>query len=478
VSASRRILIVDDDIAARLRVRDLLERDGGCDVVEAEDGFAALDSARETPPDLVLLDLMMPGMSGLEVCAALRRDARTREVPIIVISAADESDAMLAALDAGAEDFLRKPYCAPELRAKVRTITRLNRFGALQRERDRFRWLLDRSLEPLIIADARGAVTYANGRARELFGLADGVGEDVVSAIRRGFHCDPVDAWAAWRELRWPAGEKFTLYRPETPQAPAGWYDVELQVIENGETLLRFTNRSGWLRRELETFAFQHLIAHKIRTPLNGLAPIFSYIATMQPAERDPEAHALLQLARDSAQRLQDTLCGVLRYHAAVFAPTTDSGQSLERASLVDILTNAADATGLLGRVLVTGRTAEFSHPELLEIVFTELFDNYAKYSRASVDGLTVDCQPHAEGGWDLRISAPVAHLGPEKMGQLGQPFRQPERLFTGDVAGVGLGISSVRHLLRWRGGDLRLEANSETGVLESRMYLPATFLA
>lgn len=470
-----RVLVVDDDLAVRLRLRDLLEREPRMQVEEAVDGFAALEAIARELPDLVLLDLMMPGMTGLEVCATMRRQARTREIPVIVLSAAEESEAMIAAIEAGADDFLRKPFCAPELQAKVRNITRLNRFRALTQERDRFRWLLDRSLEPLVIADQTGNVAYANTRAREVFGFGEAPGEDVVSVISRHFRCEPPGAFAAWRELRWPNDQKFSIYQPETPHAASRWFEVELQQLEHGkETVLKFTNRSGWVRRELETFTFQHLIAHKVRTPLNGLTPILSYIDSMQTKSADEEMTSLLRFARESADRLQDTLCSVLRFHAAVFAAPTEVPTNGARAPIVDVLEHAAESAGVAGRCAFSGEPITVTNPELLEVVFTELLDNYGKFSGDVEATIHVSCGRSATGDWEICLTAPGPDLAPEIIAQLGRPYWQPERVFSGEVPGMGLGLATVRQLLRWRGGDLRFEKNLKIGGVESRVILPA----
>ena len=346
------VLVIDDDLAVRLRIGDLLRKQGEFVLHEAADGPTGLATATELRPDLILLDIMMPGMTGYEVCTALRQQDATREVPIIVLSAAEESQAMVAALEAGADDFLRKPFYAPELRAKVRTITRLNRARALASERDRFRWLLDHSLEPLVIADDKGALLYANSRAREVFALGDRLGVDVATAISRHFRAEPADAWAAWRELRLPAGEAFAIFQPETEQVAARWYQVELHALDAtaSQTLIKFTNRSGLVRHELETFAFQHLIAHKIRTPLNGLAPILGFLASTEAGNLPADVADLLNLARESAVRLERTLTGILAHHAAMFAPGPRH-TAAERRPLAPAIIEAAEAAGLAGRV-------------------------------------------------------------------------------------------------------------------------------
>src|SRR5215472_16787437 len=104
-----RVLVVDD-IAAN---RDLLERRltrEGHQVVPVENGAGALDLLLAENFDLILLDLMMPGMSGFEVLCRLKSNSRTRHIPVIMISALDELDSAVRCIEAGAEDYLPKPF--------------------------------------------------------------------------------------------------------------------------------------------------------------------------------------------------------------------------------------------------------------------------------------------------------------------------------------------------------------------------------
>jgi len=121
------ILIVDDVAANRCLLRELLDT-GEYLLIEAPDGATALQIANRTPPDLVLLDAVMPGMDGFEVCRRLRADPRLAEVPIVMLTALDDEASRLAGLNMGADDFIAKPFNSSELRARVRTITRLNRY--------------------------------------------------------------------------------------------------------------------------------------------------------------------------------------------------------------------------------------------------------------------------------------------------------------------------------------------------------------
>jgi CheY-like chemotaxis protein len=119
-----KILIVDDEAAIREYEATLLG-ELGHEVLAAADGVEALRLAREKQPDLALLDIMMPELSGIEVCRQLRADPRTRDIRVIVVSAVDAKRALEESIIAGADDFLAKPINALELMVRVRSILRV-----------------------------------------------------------------------------------------------------------------------------------------------------------------------------------------------------------------------------------------------------------------------------------------------------------------------------------------------------------------
>jgi diguanylate cyclase (GGDEF)-like protein len=115
-----RVLVVEDDADTRAALGALLE-DAGYACAEAPDGESALDAVRSAPFDLLLLDLGLPRMSGADVRAAVRRDPRTRFLPIVFLSAHGGREEKVAELTAGADDYITKPYDAEELLARVGT---------------------------------------------------------------------------------------------------------------------------------------------------------------------------------------------------------------------------------------------------------------------------------------------------------------------------------------------------------------------
>lgn len=124
-----RVLTIDDDEAIT-ELLALLLKTYGFEVLAANSGEVALEMIRKDPPDVILLDLMMPGMDGWQVCAAVRQFS---QVPIIILSALDKPGDVASALDAGADDYLIKPVSSSVLVAHIHNLTRRAKNGQKQK---------------------------------------------------------------------------------------------------------------------------------------------------------------------------------------------------------------------------------------------------------------------------------------------------------------------------------------------------------
>ncbi|MCF5823940.1 putative bifunctional diguanylate cyclase/phosphodiesterase [Pseudomonas syringae] len=179
------ILIVDDDV----HVRDLLEvllQNQGYRTLTAESGLVALEMVDLHAPDLILLDIMMPGMDGYEVAAQLKAGKNTANIPIIMLSALDAQSARLSGLEAGAEEYLNKPVDSAELWLRVRNLLRLKSFGdylkshslileeQLQQrtiDLERFRTVMDASEDAIFLINRNTmSLIEFNRRACQLLG--------------------------------------------------------------------------------------------------------------------------------------------------------------------------------------------------------------------------------------------------------------------------------------------------------------------
>jgi PAS domain S-box-containing protein len=138
-----RVLVADDNADMRRYVSDLLS--GECDVAVAPDGAAALALAIADPPDLVLTDVMMPQLDGFGLLKALREEPTTMAIPVVMLSARAGEDGTVEGLEAGADDYLVKPFTARELRARVRANLELDRVRRARDQLDRSQALLDQA---------------------------------------------------------------------------------------------------------------------------------------------------------------------------------------------------------------------------------------------------------------------------------------------------------------------------------------------
>ena len=122
----QKILIVDDEMATLLPLKRSLESEGYI-VIEACNGYEAIKKSKLEMPELIILDLMMPGMDGIEVCNQLKKDSLTERIPVIMLTARDEVRDKVKGLEMGADDYVTKPFHLNELEARIRNILKRSR---------------------------------------------------------------------------------------------------------------------------------------------------------------------------------------------------------------------------------------------------------------------------------------------------------------------------------------------------------------
>jgi putative two-component system response regulator len=177
------VLIVDD-IAGNVRLVESLLAPDGYAVRTAGDGAEALRLVRAEPPDLLLMDVMMPDVDGFEACRAIKQDPSTRLIPVVLVTSLEDTASRIRGIEAGADDFVSKPFNAPELRARVRSLLRIKHYTDD----------LD-SAESVIVSlaltiEARDHTTAGHcerlSRYASALGQTLGLGDDDISALARG----------------------------------------------------------------------------------------------------------------------------------------------------------------------------------------------------------------------------------------------------------------------------------------------------
>jgi cyclic di-GMP phosphodiesterase len=180
-----RVLIADDTDSVRTLFRKLLTVDGH-EVIAVADGVQALDAARKHAPDVILLDVGMPHLDGLEVCRQLKSDPATRATPVVLVTGQSDMSDRIKGLEAGADEFLSKPVHPHELRARVTSLTRMKHLvDALAAAESAF-MTLARTIEE------RDPNTQGRGERLAMqavtLGRTLGLSPDEVSALQRGAH--------------------------------------------------------------------------------------------------------------------------------------------------------------------------------------------------------------------------------------------------------------------------------------------------
>src|ERR1700733_13246083 len=177
-----KILIVDDESAARAALEVLLRREG-FEVRDASDGQAALAECAAFRPDLILLDIVMPGIDGFEVCRRIKATPETRLTPVVLITGLSETEDRIKGINAGADDFLRKPIDMNELLARTRSLLKLKNYTDELENAEGVLFSLARSIE------ARDPYTRGHcGRLAEMsaqLGRRIGVSGEDIKALRR-----------------------------------------------------------------------------------------------------------------------------------------------------------------------------------------------------------------------------------------------------------------------------------------------------
>jgi PAS domain S-box-containing protein len=161
------ILVVDDEPNGRALLQGLLQQEA-YRVVAASNGSEAMELALEHRPDVVLLDVMMPVVSGYTVCQLMRNHALLQHVPILLLTALDDRASKLRGLEAGADDFLTKPFDPTELKTRLRTITRLNRFRRMFEEKARYERLVELAPDGIVVLDRNLQILECNAAFRRL----------------------------------------------------------------------------------------------------------------------------------------------------------------------------------------------------------------------------------------------------------------------------------------------------------------------
>ncbi len=469
------ILVIDDDPIVRQTIKSLLTGDD-VRLVFAENGMLGIEAAQKLLPDAILLDVMMPGMDGYEVCRTLRADPNLSEAHIVMLTSLDDRDARLTGFMAGVDDFITKPFDSFELHLRLKTITRINRYRRLMAERARFSWIVENSQEGYLLLNTDGVIQYANSSAQTLLYLPkDCVGVDVVAHAKKHYSLYPAETWAAWLTTPAPC----YLVQPETTNARAFWLlleAIDMPVKSENSRVVRVRDVTEMLSTHHDTRKFHNAITHKLRSPFSTMVMGMSMLQRQIHSLSESEIRSFMELSMESVNIMARDVNKILDY---IDGPLTmESNLLLEINSLPEIVQSAkvelslADAQTMIYPTLANSRLAISDYA--FELVLGELLENSRKFHPEHAPKVEVTVEPDGDNQFArVIVKDDGVSLTAEQLNWARLPYYQGEKFFTGETPGLGLGIPTVTSIIWQVGGQVTLSNREDCPGLIVTLSIP-----
>jgi two-component system phosphate regulon sensor histidine kinase PhoR len=459
-SGRRTVWIVEDSPLDAERARAILSADYALEVFV--DGNAMLERFAGGAPDVLVLDWVLPGPSGLELCQFIRsREGSISQVAILLLTAQHETDQVVQALDAGANDFLRKPYDDAELRARVAALIRGKELlERVEQAEQNVRTLLSNAPDALLAVDAHGEVVFANDEAEHALGASDKgslVGRNVAELLPE-LRVDVLRLGGSESLLPLPdlrVGEQ--IYSPIIRALPRDFAATRTVALRNV---------TEHRRNEARRLDFYSIIAHDLRSPLSAMmlrtAAILSGRRGVLAAQLTDDVRKIDANIRSMVALINDFL-DLARLEGAGYKierePVDVCG--LVRATVDDVRPLAEESQLTLHVELPEGRIEIAGDRRRLAQVLTNLLSNAIKFTpcggrvtarvRLNVDTVEIAVEDTGRG------IAPAA---------LATLFERYTRIIDPQhhVAGTGLGLMIVREIVEAHGGAVSVRSQLGAG--------------
>jgi len=462
-----KILIVDD-YPANVKLLERNLQAAGYETLTATDGEEALRKVETERPDLILLDIMLPKIDGYEVCHRLRADETTAVIPIIMITALKETEDRIRGLEAGADDFISKPFDRGELLARVKSLLQIKYYRSMLAEREKLHAIIHDLSHGIIITDGQWRIEIASRRAAELLGH---VGEELrgrnLTDVLAGIEVEP-----SLEALRQTADRSVTVELTEEDARPPRYLAGRYTRIEgpHGElynAAFVFRDISEMRQKEKLKRDFLALVTHKLKTPLTIIGGYLSLIERGKYGEAPADMAEAVRISLMKVQELSGLIEKVLTYAGLTATELERAGQLVPLDDLMRRMSERVQerypGRTIHWAVRIPSDLPRARAPEaLLSIVVDNLLDNAVKFTRGDEVRVEIAAREIEARQLEVAIRDNGPGIRPQDYEQIFSGFSQLEDTFTGNVTGIGLGLSTAKRLVEsWRG---RIYVDSKPG--------------
>lgn len=477
----QRIFVIDDEKNARFTIETSLHG-LGYDLYFAENGIQALKTIDAIDPDLILLDVMMPDMTGYEVCSRIRESSASKEVPIVFLTSLDDKQSLFRGFEAGGDDFITKPFNRIELIVRINGILRLNRFRKLLGERKKFQWLVDQAEEGYISTNESFELLYANESAQRLLSLSEYPLKNPTNfkeLITKNFDLKPT---SDWEELFHGHPPKETLYfiKPETPQHSSQWFElIFLPESMDNHRFYQIKDVTTNVELTMEVKKFHNIVSHKLNTPMNHILP-FLELSLMSLDDGDyEEVREHITCARNGALDLHQQIQRILQ----LLGPRNASiHRFLPMNQLKDLVLDVANSHSIDPNHVSFDIRAEPScnlslSLQNLHSILHELIWNAVKNHPSNQPYLTVTVfcdKDKQEARMILKNNGTSLAIQELRSVNHFFPYFQGEKYFTGQKEGMGLGLNGIKTMIWNVGGRFKLRNSSDENGVEAVIVIPS----
>jgi DNA-binding response OmpR family regulator len=268
-----RILVVDDEVK-NVELLEAILQPKGYDVVTASDGKECLEKLASEEIDMVLLDVMMPGADGFWVTRMIRQNEKTRLVPIVLITALREQEDRVKGIDAGADDFISKPFDKNEVLAKVRTSLNLSYYRRELHEKEEFEAVIREMTDGIVICSPDWMIETINNSARACLNVPEPRGLNLLNHIFENFNLSI--SRKGLSDLA-SGHRSFDIYVEETKTAKPLYLRANLDIfkVPSGEPssiLLTLRDVTAQKREEFRRDKFLAAISKRLRGPIAAIS--------------------------------------------------------------------------------------------------------------------------------------------------------------------------------------------------------------